>query len=230
MDDEYDEHFFSIDQIWMEEELNYAENMLEDELLNENSENAVEEDTFNVPNETETQRSSHHRPHLNLEQRRGVVDCILALLEHNNLPRGSLTKLANKFGVHRSTISRIFKEVTNQRGRGELIDVSSKKLGKTGPKCKEYSDEWLQSVPLHKRTTIRSFAGALNISKTTVHRLKKNGKLRSHTSNNHPRVTHKHKLMRMQWVLSQIIPRTQTDSPTFNDMYNVIHIDENDFA
>ena len=99
-------------------------------------------------------------------------------------------------------------------------------MGRTGQKRKEYSEQFLQSVPLHQRTTVRSFAGALKISTAAVFRLKKQGKLRSHTSNNHPRVTHSHKLQRMQWVLSQIIPRTPNAAPTFNNMSNVIHSDE----
>ena len=206
MNQDYDEQFFDIDQILMEEEMNYVESILEYMSSNEdNAENEENEeyeendDTFFMPEHVQSStRTRWHRPHLNLQQRRAIVDCILVLLEQEHLPRGGVTKLANKFGVHRSTISRIFREVAQQRGRGELIDVSSKKLGKVGPKSKEYPEEWLQSVPLQKRTTVRSFAGALKISKTTVHRLKKDGKLRSHTSKNHPRVTHRHKIMRMQ--------------------------------
>ncbi|XP_021721939.1 uncharacterized protein LOC110689458 [Chenopodium quinoa] len=96
----------------------------------------------------------------------------------------------------------------------------------TGPKPKEYSDEWLQSVPLYKRTTERSYAGALNVSHSTIHKLRKKGRLRTHTSTNHPALTSNHKVARLKWVLSHINPIPTQGDTKFVDMQEVIHIDE----
>jgi len=44
--------------------------------------------------------------------------------------------LANQVGVHKSTISRIYKEAMKQRAAGNGIDVRSKKIGRSGRKPK----------------------------------------------------------------------------------------------
>ncbi|XP_021751380.1 uncharacterized protein LOC110717052 [Chenopodium quinoa] len=110
--------------------------------------------------------------------------------------------------------------------QGSLIDVRSKKIGRVGRKPKEFSDEFLQSVPLHLRQTERSYAAALKISHVTLHNLKKKGRLRTHTSTNKPTLTSNHKVARMKWILSHINPVTSNGDPTFVEMNNVIHMDE----
>ncbi|XP_021714964.1 uncharacterized protein LOC110682921 [Chenopodium quinoa] len=123
-------------------------------------------------------------------------------------------------------MSRLHAEIKKQIAQGNVIDVRSKKLGRTGPKPKEYSDEWLQSVPLYKRTTERSYAGALNVSHSTIHRLRKKGRLRTHTSPNHLALTSNHKIARLKWVLSHINPIPAHGDPKFADMQQTIRIDE----
>ncbi|XP_021727148.1 uncharacterized protein LOC110694276 [Chenopodium quinoa] len=88
------------------------------------------------------------------------------------------------------------------------------------------SDEILQSVPLHLRQTERSYAGALKISHSTVHNLKRKGRLRTHTTCNKPALSSDHKVARLRWILSHINPFTENQDPTFVDMRNVIHCDE----
>ncbi|XP_021719068.1 uncharacterized protein LOC110686772 [Chenopodium quinoa] len=87
-------------------------------------------------------------------------------------------------------------------------------------------DEWLQSVPLYKRTTERSYAAALKVSHGFLHNLKKKGRLRTHTSTNHPSLTSNHKLARLKWALGHIHPIPPVGDLTFMDMQQVIHIDE----
>ncbi|XP_021740054.1 uncharacterized protein LOC110706440 [Chenopodium quinoa] len=123
-------------------------------------------------------------------------------------------------------MSRLYADIKKQMAQGNVIDVRSKKLGRTSPKPKEYSDEWLQSVPLYKRTTERSYAGALNVSHLTIHRLRKKGRLGTHTSTNHPALTSNNKVARLKWVLSHINPISTQGDPKFVDMQEVIHIDE----
>ncbi|XP_021753811.1 uncharacterized protein LOC110719217 [Chenopodium quinoa] len=142
------------------------------------------------------------------------------------LPRGYLSQQARRLNVHRSTIQRVFTDIKNQMAMGNVINVRSKKLGKTGPKPKEYTDKFLQSAPLYKRATERSYGAALKISSTAIHKLKKQGRLRTHTSTNHPALTSNHKIARMKWVLNHILPATQNRDPKFMDMQQVVHVDE----
>ncbi|XP_021719359.1 uncharacterized protein LOC110687035 [Chenopodium quinoa] len=107
-----------------------------------------------------------------------------------------------------------------------MIDVRTKKYGRTGPKPREFSNEFLQSVPLYLRQTKRSYAAALKISHETLHNLKIKGRLRTHTCSNKPALTADHKVARIKWVLSHINPITAEGDPTFVAMDQVIHIDE----
>ncbi|XP_021773285.1 uncharacterized protein LOC110737226 [Chenopodium quinoa] len=116
--------------------------------------------------------------------------------------------------------------IKSQMAMGNVIDVRSKKLGKNGPKPKEYTDEFLQSVPLYKRTTERSYGAALKIPHVTIHKLKKQGRRRTHTSTNHPHLTDNHKIARMKWVLSHLMSAEDNGDPKFVDMQQVVHIDE----
>ncbi|XP_021764232.1 uncharacterized protein LOC110728869 [Chenopodium quinoa] len=137
-----------------------------------------------------------------------------------------MKQLSSDFNVHKSTITRIFTDIKRQLAIGDLIDVRTKKIGKTGRKPLQISDETLQSVPLHLRQTERSYAGALKISLSTFHNLKKRGRLRTHTCCNKPLLTSDHKVARLRWILSHINPITGNEDPTFVDMRNVIHCDE----
>ncbi|XP_021776080.1 uncharacterized protein LOC110739907 [Chenopodium quinoa] len=166
------------------------------------------------------------RKQLTMKQRREIVDSMLVNMHQGNLPRGHLKHLAVNYNVHKSSITRIFSDIKKQMAQGSLIDVRSKKFGRVGRKPKEFSDEFLQSVPLHLRQKERSYAAALKISHVTLHNLKKKGRLRTHTSTNKPALTSDHKVARMKWILSHINPVTSNGEPTFVEMNNVIHMDE----
>ncbi|XP_021734679.1 uncharacterized protein LOC110701338 [Chenopodium quinoa] len=142
------------------------------------------------------------------------------------LPREILTQQAKKFNVHRSTLSRLFKRIKKQINKGNVIDVRSNKLGRCGPKPTEYSDEFLMSFPLYKRITKRSYAAALKISHVTLHKLGKKGRLRTHTSTNHPSLTSNNMIARIKWALAHINPIPAEGNPKFVNMQQVIHIDE----
>ncbi|XP_021725359.1 uncharacterized protein LOC110692635 [Chenopodium quinoa] len=109
---------------------------------------------------------------------------------------------------------------------GEVVDVRTKKLGKTGRKPFEYSDEWLMFVPLYKRTTNRSYGAALHINHMVIHRLKKRGRFRAVSASNHPALSENHKVARLKWVLQHIHPIPSEGDPTIMDMQHHIHIDE----
>lgn len=214
-----------------------VEQLLEDELMAEYlfyAQDLVSSDS-EPDSETEHETATIITPHvsngreqteLSVAEKRKILDDLLTISKQNKLARGVITTTATKYGVHRTTISRLWNDAVKQKGTGVPINVQSKKVGKVGRKPIIFSEEWLQSVPLHKRTIVRSFAGALRVSPSLIYRLLKKGLLRSHTSSNHPAVTAAHKLQRMKWVLKHIEPSTPTQKPVFQSMHNVIHIDE----
>ncbi|XP_021770733.1 uncharacterized protein LOC110734915 [Chenopodium quinoa] len=142
------------------------------------------------------------------------------------LPRVFPTQQANKFNVYMSTLSRLFKSIKQKMNEGNVIDVRSTKLRRCCPKPREYSDDWLMLVPLYNRTTERSYATALKISRVTLHNLRKKGRLKTHKSSNHSALTSNHKIARIKWALAHINPILADANPTFVDMQQVIHSDE----
>ncbi|XP_021732037.1 uncharacterized protein LOC110698828 [Chenopodium quinoa] len=60
----------------------------------------------------------------------------------------------------------------------------------------------------------------------TIQKLKKKGRLRTHTSTNHPTLTSNHKIVRLKWILSHLLHAEQNANPKFEDMQQVIPIDE----
>ncbi|XP_021747226.1 uncharacterized protein LOC110713072 [Chenopodium quinoa] len=189
-----------------------------------------ESETESMDDSQEEEQQQPHtqklRKQLTMHNRRKIVDALLVKTNNGTLPRGHMKHLSSEFNVHKSTITRIFTEIKRQLAKGDLIDVRTKKIGRTGRKPLQISDEILQSVPLHLRQTERSYVGALKISHSTVHNLKKRGRLRAHTCCNKPALTSDHKIARLRWILSHINPVTGNEDPTFVDMRNVIHCDE----
>ena len=109
---------------------------------------------------------------------------------------------------------------------GDVIDVSNKKRGRVGRKKNGFNMDILNAIPIEKRTTIRSIANEMKMRHSQVYRMLKSGDLRSHTNSIKPKLSHEHKLRRLTFILSQIIPPTVNTLPKFSLMYNVVHIDE----
>ncbi|XP_021775169.1 uncharacterized protein LOC110739022 [Chenopodium quinoa] len=174
-----------------------------DEETQDENNNSEEEGGYDGDDDDEVHGPLHmydrQSREMTVEEKRHLVDEIMLNMEGDSLPRGFLSSLARKHHVHRSTTTRWFKE---------------------------YTDEFLTSVPLYKRQTERGYAAALNVSKSAIHRLRKRGRLRTHTSTNKPALTDQHKITRMKWVLSHITPIPAEGDPLFEDMQQCIHIDE----
>ncbi|XP_021753782.1 uncharacterized protein LOC110719188 [Chenopodium quinoa] len=217
MEEYYDQDFFDIDQLINEGPFEYN---TDDDSMDEDSEgdSSVEE------HEAEAQPTS--RKQLTVQQKRQIVDDFLLHMHGGELPRRCLLQMAKKYGIHISTSMRVLQFVKQSIAQGNVIDVRSKKLGKTGPKPRIITNDYLQSVPLYKRTTERSYAAYLKVSHGYLHRLKKKGRLRTHTTANHPALTSNDKVAKLKWALAHIHPIPAVGDPTFISMQQVIHIDE----
>ena len=85
---------------------------------------------------------------------------------NNHIPYGAYEEVVAKTGVHRKTLSMIWKrhcngeDICNRRGHG-----GSKK----GDKTKEIISNKLTKIDVHKRGTIRSLAQNLQIGNTTTY-------------------------------------------------------------
>lgn len=65
---------------------------------------------------------------------------------------------------------------SNENGN-EVFIVESRKRARCGPKKKDFSQqlEKITDIPLNQRRTLRSLSHAVNVPRTTLHRILKKG-------------------------------------------------------
>lgn len=69
-------------------------------------------------------------------------------------------------------------------------------------------------------------ASALNMAKSTLHRRIKEGDIRAHTNAIKPFLTHENKKVRLTFSLEKLKQASLSTNPEFDEMFNVVHIDE----
>jgi hypothetical protein len=106
------------------------------------------------------------------------------------------------------------------------IDVSSRKPKNCGHKKIQIDISQVETIPLHRRCTIRSLAKELGMKRTTVHRNFKDGFLRRHSNSLKPYLKDENKKERLWWCLSMLDEHTLQTQPKFTEMKNIIHQDE----
>jgi len=87
--------------------------------------------------------------------------------------------------------------------------------------------EKIHDIPLHKRSSLRSLAEALECTTGQLVRLIKEGRvLRRHSSALKPHMKNDNMKPRLRFCLSMLEERNIPYEPKFKSMYNVVHIDE----
>lgn len=114
----------------------------------------------------------------------------------------------------------------NCLAQGLPVDVNSLRAKNCGRKKIQVDLTRVVNIPLNRRGTIRSLANALNVNKSSLHRLFKEGLLRQHSNSLRPYLKEENKLARLRWVLSILDPTTLPNNPKFIEMKNIIHSDE----
>lgn len=159
------------------------------------------------------------------EERQAIYELVLSKMTNGKPAKGSFTEIAGQFKVHPITVSRIYKAGRKSIAEGSICaNVSSKKSGKCGRKSQEIDLDYVKSVPLSQRGTIRSLAAAIGVPKSTLHRKFKEGQLKRHSNAIKPLLSDSNKIQRIEFALSMIIPRS--NPPTFQDMFDCVHVDE----
>ena len=117
------------------------------------------------------------------------------------------------------------RHLASQTYENPFGDVASRIKERCGSKKKNRAAllERLGNLPLRKRMTLRRVAGALKVSTSTIRRLLAAGKVRRHTSKVHPQLDEKNKVDRVTFALSRV---SSQETLLFNDMYDVVHVDE----
>jgi hypothetical protein len=195
-----------VDIIFDEEELSNSD-------VNEDQQTQEEEATNTVRILTERERQD-------------IYEDLLRLSNNGKLKRNSTTLVAAKYNVTVRTIQRIWQRAKKCLEQGIAVDVKSLRPKNCGRKKIQVDLTRVVDIPLNRRGTIRSLATALNINKSSLHRLFKEGLLRRHSNSLKPYLKEENKQARLRWVLSMLQESTIPDNPKFKEIKNIIHSDE----
>ena len=170
-----------------------------------------------------------------MRQRQDVVSRLLwELKDHGattKFPRGVLMAVAPGFRVSQDTIRRVWKRAVENCNDPDVQQfcASPPKINNCGRPQKWNRDEIreaVKEVPIYQKKTIRSFASALNVPKSTLFRMKdergNDAVILPVSIAAKPLLTEEHKSQRVFYSCENV---NFVDS-TFNDCFSSIHIDE----
>jgi hypothetical protein len=159
-------------------------------------------------------------------QRQQIYEALLEISVNEKLRKNSTKRVAELFNVQRSAVWRIWKRAKECHENGIPVDISSRKPKNSGRKKVQVDLSQVQTIPLRKRSTLRSLAQALGADKSTLHRLFKHGLLRRHSNTIKPYLTESNKKERLRWCVAMLDTSTLHTQPKFVEMDNIIHLDE----
>ena len=163
---------------------------------------------------------------LTIAQKQQIYEALLEKSNRGKLKRNTTTEVVELFHVNRHAVWRIWRQAQQCRANGVSVDVSSRKPKNCGRKKVEIDTSQVETIPLHRRCTIRSLAQALGMKKTTVHQMFKDGFLRRHSNSLKPYLKEENKKERLRWCVSMLEQHTLQTQPKFKEMKNIIHQDE----
>ena len=181
-----------------------------------------------TPDNNKPEGNKKGKKELTDSNRKALVVTLQSTLKDGRFPHGTLTKVGKQFGVHRSTVKKIWQEKSHLARDALSIEAEwfSSRSNRGVKKILFRDDafvETVQKIPVSQRRTIRDMAMALNVSVGCVHKMVHDeGILRKHNSSIKPTLTDDNKLQRLAWCLDHIDPNTNL----YDDMLDVIHLDE----
>ncbi|XP_057791129.1 uncharacterized protein LOC131008257 [Salvia miltiorrhiza] len=163
---------------------------------------------------------------LSTKDRNKIVQFLLANLKNGKPRYGAMKEAAALFNSSQRTVTRLWAAAKKQKEKGDEIFLTSHKPGAARRKRVSVDIELIQSLELHKRSTIRRLAVGINKSKSTVWRWVNKGLIRAHSSAIKLDLIAPNKLMRLCFSLEALEFDRIMLALKFNAMDNTIHIDE----
>lgn len=159
------------------------------------------------------------------DERRAIYEMVLMKLKSGRPTKGAFSEIGAQFNVQAKTVSRIWKAGKQSIEAGNICaNVGSKIKVSSGRKSSEIDLEKVKAVPLSQRQNLRSLSAAIDVPKSTLHRILKQGGLRRHSNAIKPLLTEANRKERVQFSLSMLVPGT--NPPKFSDMFDCVHVDE----
>ncbi|XP_057809045.1 uncharacterized protein LOC131023517 [Salvia miltiorrhiza] len=163
---------------------------------------------------------------LSNQERNRIVQYLLQNLKNGKPRKGAMKEAVSVFKSSKRTVSRLWAAAKKQQDKGEQIYLTSAKPNAPRRKRVHVDIELIQSLELHKRSTIRRLAVGINRSKSTVWRWVNQGLIRAHTSAIKPNLTAPNKLLRLQFSLEALVFDRIMLALKFKAMNNTVHVDE----
>lgn len=141
------------------------------------------------------------KPDATYGERLEVVKFLLGNWNNGELKRGSIAAAADRFDLHRNTVSVIWQN---------RDDLEGKKKGRVGGKRKYDLAEVkqaMEAVPQRLRQTVRATAGQVGLPKSSFADLMKSNEIRRTTTHIKPRLTDENMMRRLDFILPFIHPR-----------------------
>ncbi|RLN33604.1 hypothetical protein C2845_PM03G27170 [Panicum miliaceum] len=160
-------------------------------------------------------------------QRYAVYTSLHAKSRNGKLPKKATKEVATFFHAHIRVIQRIWRCACEQIALGQEVDVSNRRTGRVGCKKVQLDHSQMASIPLNRRSTLKSLAKSLDVSVSTLHRKFKLGEIRCHSSTLKPLLRESNKRDRLKFCILMLDQATLGDAePKFIDIQNIVHIDE----
>ncbi|ETV86579.1 hypothetical protein H257_01732 [Aphanomyces astaci] len=152
-----------------------------------------------------------------------VIRCLHTLSTKGKLARGAILTTASEHKIHRTTVSRIWKAFQ----RNELLpSLKAGRVGRSPVYTPHLVASTVRELPQSLRSTMRHISEATGIPLGSLHRALKAGKLHRRTTRLKPLLTDENKAKRLEFCLSHIRPSGPPKTPTFDGMWDVVHLDE----
>ncbi|XP_057770889.1 uncharacterized protein LOC130990682 [Salvia miltiorrhiza] len=166
------------------------------------------------------------RPKLKDDDRNKLAQWLLEHSTAGKLHYGAKKDAALHFKVNLKTIWRIWSQVSNQRECGVPVQVKSIRKGCLHKDKMNIDVEKVKKLSVLERSSLRCMSTNLGVSKSLIHKLVKEKKLKPHTNAIKPFLTTQNRLSRLSWSLKQLSSVSESGFIPFQSMYNTIHIDE----
>ena len=168
---------------------------------------------------------------LSFEERISIASILQTLVTNDKLRKGAHEEVAKKFGVHRTTVARIwYGAKKNEFNPLTKIDAVRSLKGNRGAKP-IYDVEELQAaikkLRPEQRLTLRGTGASVGVSASHVFRLKKAGHVKRASLSMKPQLKDMNKVSRFVFAANEVMAvPTNTGQYFFKDMYDRVHVDE----
>ncbi|XP_027169562.1 uncharacterized protein LOC113769299 [Coffea eugenioides] len=166
------------------------------------------------------------RKKLTNQQRQAIFEALLQYSYGGQLERGLTKVIATQFKISTRTVQRIWERAKSSIINGGSVDISRRFPKRAGRKRVEIDFSTIMEIPLRCRTNIRSLSTKMKVAKSTLHRRIKEGVIKAHSNALKPHLTDDNKLVRLKFCLSMLQQESLNDAPVFENMCNMVHIDE----